>query len=76
MGNVLFQNNPQPNNGNSILEMVNQIKSMGPSGSVFNQLYHSNPQFRQFADSMQGKTPEQAFRENGLDFAQFRNLKW
>ena len=41
---------------------------------IFNKLYNSNPQFKQFADSMQGKTPEQAFQEQGLDYSQFQNV--
>lgn len=41
---------------------------------IFNGLYNANPQFRQFADSMKGKTPEQAFQENGLDYNQYRNM--
>lgn len=41
---------------------------------IFNRMYQSNPQFRQFADSMQGKTPEQAFQEQGLDYSQFQNI--
>lgn len=75
MGNILFQNNPK-SKGNSILDQVNQLRQAGPSAALFNQMYNGNPQFRQFADSMNGKTPEQAFRENGLDFNQFRNLRW
>ena len=75
MGNILFQNNPQQQN-NSLLNRIQQLKSQGPSNILFNQMYQNNPQFRQFADSMNGKTPEQAFRENGLDFNQFRNMRW
>ncbi len=41
---------------------------------IFNKMYQSNPQFRNFADSMQGKTPEQAFQEQGLDYNQFRDI--
>ena len=41
---------------------------------IFNRMYNSNPQFKQFADSMQGKTPEQAFQEQGLDYSQFQNV--
>ena len=41
---------------------------------IFNMLYNKNPQFRQFADSMRNKTPEQAFQENGLDYNQYRNI--
>ena len=60
----------------SLLETLKQIKHQGPSNTLFNQMYQNNPQFKQFADSMQGKTPEQAFNEHGLDFNQFKNYKW
>lgn len=60
--------------GNSILAAVNQVRAMGNPNAAYTQMYQSNPQFRQFADSMRGKTPEQAFRENGLDYNKFRNL--
>lgn len=50
----------------------------GPMGlmqnMIFNNLYRNNPQFKQFADSMQGKNPEEAFQEQGLDYNQFRNV--
>lgn len=49
---------------------------MGPSNSIFSQMYNGDPRFREFADSMRGKTPEQAFSENGLDFNRFRNMRW
>lgn len=64
------------NNGNSVSSAVNQVRAMGPSQVLFDRMYGSDPRFRQFADSMRGKTPEQAFRENGLDFSQFRNQRW
>ena len=78
MGNMLFKDNlpRRQKQGNSLLDSLRQIQSQGPSGLLFNRMYSSNPQFRQFADSMQGKTPEQAFRENGFDFEQFRGFKW
>lgn len=66
-------NNPVPN---SMPGPINQ--GGGPAGlmqkMIFNRMYQSNPQFRQFADSMQGKTPEQAFQEQGLDYSQFQNI--
>jgi hypothetical protein len=37
-------------------------------------MYKQDPQFRDFANSVKGKTPEQAFQERGLDFGQFRNM--
>lgn len=70
-------NNPVPN---SMPGPINQPQQMqnGPGGIlqnfIFNKLYQSNPQFKSFADSMQGKTPEQAFQECGLDYSQFQNI--
>ena len=70
-------NNPVPN---SMPGLINQYQQMpnGPGGIlqkfIFNKLYQSNPQFKSFADSMQGKTPEQAFQECGLDYSQFQNI--
>ena len=73
MANMLFNRN---NQNNSPLVQLQQLRQQGPSNVLFKQMYNNNPQFKQFADSMQGKTPEQAFSENGLDFNRFKNLKW
>lgn len=62
--------------GNSQPTMLNLLRSSGSSNEVYRKLYNSNPKFRQFADSMNGKTPEQAFAEVGLDFNKYKNLKW
>ena len=59
---------------NPVMSALEQFRSLGDPQAAFDRMYQDNPQFRQFADSMRGKTPEQAFRENGLDFDQFRNL--
>lgn len=58
--------NPQMNQGGGPGNLIQRM--------IFNRMYQSNPQFRQFADSMQGKTPEQAFQEQGLDYSQFQNI--
>jgi hypothetical protein len=34
----------------------------------------TNPQFRDFANSMRGKSPEQAFQEQGFDFSSFKGM--
>jgi len=75
MGNILFQNS-QPNNGNSVLGMINNLRSQGPSNVLFNQMYQNNPNFKQFADQVRNMSPERAFQQYGLDFSQFRNFKW
>ena len=75
MGNVLLQN-LKNNSGQTMGSLLSQIKAMGPSSKLYNKMYNENPEFKKFADSMNGKTPEQAFSENGLDFNKFKNLKW
>jgi len=41
---------------------------------IFNKLYNSNQKFRDLADRVRDKTPEQAFQEQGLDYNQFQNI--
>lgn len=68
---------PQPNpQGNNLINAINNAKQMmqGNPQDLFNNMMQSNPQFRAFAESMKGKTPEQAFSERGLDFNQIRGL--
>lgn len=72
MPNPLFDNQLQSKN-QGIFGLINQIKG-GGAEQLFNQMYQSNPQFRDFANSMKGKTPEQAFQERGLDFNSFKNM--
>lgn len=55
-----------PNGGGGLGGMMERL--------IFNRMYQSNPKFRQFADSMQGKSPEQAFQEQGLDYSQYQNI--
>lgn len=69
MPNPLFNNQPQSN----LFGLINQLKS-GNVEQMFNQMYQSNPQFRDFANSMKGKTPEQAFQEKGFDYNSFKNM--
>lgn len=79
MANILskmFQQRQQPQPNPNPMDQLNQIRKAGPSNILFNQMYQNNPQFKQFADSMKGKTPEQAFNEHGLNFDQFKNYKW
>lgn len=72
MANPIFQNRPQQDNG-GIFGLISQLRNGNPQ-MMFDQMYQTNPEFRDFANSMRGKTPEQAFRENGLDYSQFRGM--
>ena len=75
MANVILDRF-KPNNNNNTPANIAQMQAMGPSNMVFSNMYRTNPAFRKFADSMQGKTPEQAFRENGLNFNDYKKYRW
>lgn len=80
MGNILYQRSlrtqrPKRNNL-SFIDALSNIRSMGPSKTMFQEMYQNNPEFKQFADSVKDLTPEEAFSRNGLNFNNFRNLKW
>lgn len=62
--------------GNSILAAIHQAKELagGNPQALYNSMYAQNPEFRQFADSMKGKTPHQAFQEYGMNYEQMRGL--
>ena len=55
------------------LTALKQMASGNPSG-LMTQLMRSNPRFAQFVALNAGKSPEQAFKENGLDFSQFKQF--
>lgn len=76
MANMLFNRQQQNQRPMAPLQAFQQIRSQGPSNTIFNQMYQNNPNFRHFADQVRNMTPEQAFNKYGLDFNQFRNLKW
>lgn len=71
----MFNQKPKQQN-NQLQSQLQALKQQGPSSAVFNQMYNSNPAFRQFADQVRNKTPEEAFKQYGLDFNNFKGLKW
>lgn len=75
MGQGMAPSNPVPN---SMPGPINQPMNNNPMSMIeqmiFNRLYQGNPKFREFADSMQGKNPQQAFQERGLDYSQYQNV--
>lgn len=77
MGNILLNRGNHPKGGgNSVADQINRIKAQGPSNLIFEKMYQSNPNFRQFANSVRNMTPEEAFSQYGLDFNMFRNQRW
>lgn len=67
------QNNASNNN---ILDAISRVKSamQGNPQALFNDMMQNNPKFRQFAQSVQGKTPEEAFSQYGLDFNKIKGM--
>lgn len=65
----LMQQFRQPSSLSAILAMTN-----GNPQALMSRLRQENPQFEQFVQQNKDKTPEQAFREHGFDYNQFRNL--
>lgn len=63
----------QPTQQQLIVDKLNSIKRAfnGDSSAVVEYLKQTNPSFAAFANNLQGKTPEQAFKEFGLDYSQF-----
>lgn len=72
MTNPLFDNQPQPGD-QGIFGLIQQLRGTNTQG-VFDQLYQNNPQFRDFANSMKNKTPEEAFQQYGFDFNSFKSM--
>lgn len=72
MPNPLFDKQAKPGN-QGIFGLMKQLRG-GNSQALFDQMYQTNPQFRDFANSMRGKSPEEAFQENGFDYSQFKDM--
>jgi hypothetical protein len=60
----------------TLASKLNSIKQAanGDAGGLINYMSQTNPQFAQFVQNMQGKTPEQAFKEFGLDYSKFAGI--
>ena len=57
-----------------LLGRMNALRSManGNPSALLQHLLRTNPRFAQFYAQNQGKTPEQAFADNGLDYKMYR----
>lgn len=72
MSSPIFQDQ-KPSGG--IFSMLNGLRgALADPQSLFDQMYKTNPQFRDFANSMRGKTPEEAFKEKGFDYDQVKSM--
>ena len=64
---------PQTSNPLTAIPALRDLLQKGPD-TVYQQMYASNPDFRAFADSMSGKSPQEAFAEHGFDFGQIQQM--
>lgn len=64
----------RPENG--MLQKLTNLKAMagGNPQAAFNMLMQTNPQFKQFVQQNQGKSPEQIAQAYGIDLNQINNL--
>lgn len=60
-------------NGNNIAGLAQMLRSGNPQ-QIAMSMMQSNPQFRVFMQSVQGKSPQQFCQERGLDFGQISSL--
>ena len=73
MRNPILQALNAAKNLSSAGDLIRKIKSGNPD-EIFQAMYNSNPQFRQFVDDNKGKSPEQIAQENGVDLRQLQNF--
>lgn len=81
MASSLFQNNPQSNPvqgaQSNPMQMMTQIANImrgkNPEQVAMN-LMNQNPQFKQFMQSVKGKTPQQFAQEHGIDLSQIMGM--
>ena len=61
---------------NGIIQNLQQLKALanGSPQAAFSMLMNNNPQFRQFVQQNQGKSPEQIAQENGIDLNQIKQF--
>lgn len=58
---------------NNILSTISAIKN-GNSNILFEKMLKTNPQFQQFIQQNQGKSPEQIAQEHGININDIKNL--
>lgn len=64
MSSSIFRN-PTPNKLNQLMQMAKSIQQNNPE-AMFQQMYASNPQFKQFVDENRGMSLEDIARKYGM----------
>lgn len=60
-------------NMSKVAAMMRTLRGGNPE-QIAMQMMQSNPQFRQFVQENQGKTPQQIAQENGIDLNQIMGM--
>ena len=75
--NNLFSQIPQQNNNFKNLENIKHVVSILKNGNpeqIAINFMKTNPEFSKFMKSVEGKTPQQFAKENGLDFSKIMEM--
>lgn len=74
MPNPIFAN--EQRSSNPIMGVLQGLRGAmgGNPQAMYEQMYQTNPQFRDFANSMKGKDLREAFSERGYDYDQIRGM--
>lgn len=66
----------KPVQGTRLKAQMAQLRSMlqGDSSAMMANLMQTNPQFAQFVQQNQGKSPQEAFEAYGYDFSQVMDI--
>lgn len=56
-----------------VMQVANMMRGKNPEQVAMN-LMVQNPQFKQFMQSVKGKTPEQFAKERGIDISQIMGM--
>lgn len=82
MGNILLKNlgSKRPNNG--LNAIIDQVRRAGPSDAMLESMLKNDItapnglKLRDLYDTVRNMTPEDAFRQYGGNFDDFRKFKW
>ena len=58
----------------TIFDRGSKPDSGGIFETIYNRMYRSNPQFRDFANQARGKSIEEVCAQHGIDPSQVRNM--
>lgn len=73
MASSLFGGVRKPNPLRSAMQAVNMMRNANPE-QIMHQMMQSNPQFAEFINANEGKSPEQIASEHGIDINAIKQM--